>query len=79
MSLATAEARILTDNIKARAEELWHLLLHAYERGAHTALGYSSWGAYYEAEFGGKKSQAYRLLDSGRVVKALQRLLKQLS
>lgn len=66
------EARSLTDRIKARSEELWHLLLKAYEGGAHTALGYESWGAYFEAEYGGGKSQAYRVLDAGRVVKAIE-------
>ena len=35
--------------------------------GAHAALGYSSWGTYYEAEFGGKKSHGYELLNAARV------------
>jgi len=35
-------------------------------------LGYKSWGAYFEAEYGGGKSQAYRVLDAGRVVKAME-------
>lgn len=69
--LGEVEARSLTDRIKSRSEELWHLLLEAYERNAHTALGYKSWGAYFEAEFGGKKSRAYELLDAGRVVRAI--------
>jgi hypothetical protein len=70
--LGPDEARSLTDRIKARSEELWHLLLEAYEGAAHTALGYKSWGAYFEAEYGGGKSQAYRVLDAGRVVKAME-------
>ena len=34
-------------------------------------LGYPSWGEYFEAEFGGKKTNAYQLLDAGRVVRAV--------
>ena len=71
-SLGPEEARSLTDRIKVRSEELWHLLLEAYEGGAHTALGYSSWGAYFEDEFGGSSRHGYRLLDAGRVAKAIE-------
>src|SRR5579884_1573760 len=46
-------------------------LLELYEGGAHRALGYSSWGAYYEAEFGASKSEGYRLLDAARVVESI--------
>lgn len=35
--------------------------------GAHLALGYSSWGDYFEAEFGQSERQGYRLLDAARV------------
>ena len=70
--LGPDEARSLTDRIKVRSEELWHLLLEAYEGGAHTALGYSSWGAYFEDEFGGSSRHGYRLLDAGRVAKAME-------
>ena len=47
-------------------------MLEAYEGGAHTALGYSSWGAYFEDEFGGSSRHGYRLLDAGRVAKAME-------
>lgn len=40
-------------------------------RRTHSTLGYSSWGDYFEAEFGQRKSHAYRLLDSARVVRQL--------
>jgi len=69
--LEESAARALTDRIKEGAENLWRMLLEAYEGGAHTALGYASWGAYFEAEFGGKKSKAYQLLEAGRVVRAI--------
>jgi hypothetical protein len=48
------------------------VLLKAYEGGAHSALEYPSWGAYFVAEFGGSKTRAYELLDAGRVVQAIE-------
>lgn len=65
------EARRLTDELKADAEALWAKVVALFERGAHTALGYSSWGTYLETEFGKHRRTAYRLLDAGRVVSAL--------
>lgn len=70
--LSETQARTLTEEIKGRAEELWGRLLEAYEGGAHLALGYSSWGEYFEAELGGDKSRAYQLIDAGRVVQAIE-------
>lgn len=70
--LSPEAARTITDAIKVKAEELWTMLLDAYEGGAHLALGYGSWGDYFEAEFGGDHSYGYRLLDSGRVVRAIE-------
>jgi hypothetical protein len=72
IALGRDEARSLTERIKAHSEELWHLLLEAYEGNAHTALGYKSWGSYFEEEFGGERSRAYRLLDAGRVVREIE-------
>ncbi len=69
--LEESAARALTDRIREGAENLGRMLLEAYEGGAHTALGYASWGAYFEAEFGHKKSKAYQLLEAGRVVRAI--------
>lgn len=66
-----SDARSLTDEVKNDAAALWAKLLALYEGGAHTALGYSSWGAYYEAEFGESGTHGYRLLDSARVVDAI--------
>jgi hypothetical protein len=65
--LGPSEARRLTDEIKRDAESLWRRLVELYEGGAHTALGYSSWQTYCEAEFGFGRSQSYRLLEAGRV------------
>lgn len=72
LPIGKTEARELTDRIKDKSEELWYLLLEAYERGVHTTLGYSSWGSYFEAEFGGHQSRGYQLIDAGRVVRAIE-------
>lgn len=69
--LSKGEARKLTDEVKGDAERLWQKLNELYEGGAHLALGYSSWGAYFKAEFGRDASYAYRLLQSGRVMAQL--------
>lgn len=65
--LTKREARSLTDEVKADAQTLWTKLLRLYEGEGHTALGYSSWGAYFEAEFGQSSKQGYRLLEAARV------------
>ena len=49
--LGPSEARRLTDQVKRDAKALWRKLGELYNGGAHTALGYSSWHAYCEAEF----------------------------
>jgi hypothetical protein len=66
-----AEARMRTDEVKDDAERLWAKLLYLYQNGAHVALGYSSWGAYYEAEFGQSGRHGYRLLEAAKVVAEL--------
>ena len=70
--LSRDEARSLTDAVKDDAERLWRKLVELYEGGAHKALGYSSWEAYFRTEFGGSRAQAYQLLDAGRVARALE-------
>jgi hypothetical protein len=69
--LTETEARTLTDEVKTASAALWAKLLSLYEGAAHTALGYSSWGKYFEAEFGGSDATAYRLLQSARVMEQL--------
>jgi hypothetical protein len=69
--LSADEARALTDEVRRDAEALWAKLLRLYDGGAHTALGYGSWREYARAEFGFSKTNAYRLLEAGRVVEAL--------
>ena len=71
-ALGPSEARRLTDQVKHEAQELWTKLVRLYEGGAHTALGYDSWAAYVAAEFGWGQSQAYRVVDAGRVAAIIE-------
>jgi hypothetical protein len=71
-ALGPSEARRLTDEVKRDAQALWTKLLRLYEGGAHQALNYPSWAAYCEAEFEIGKSHAYRLLEAGHVLAALE-------
>lgn len=48
------------------------LTLDAYERKAWQVLGYASWREYAKTEFSMGQSHAYRLLDQGRVIRALE-------
>jgi hypothetical protein len=73
--LSPDEARILTDQIKSTAEQLWALLLEAYERKAWSVLGYDTFISYAKAEFGYGQSHAYRLLDARRVVRHLEQVV----
>lgn len=65
--LSEGEARSLTDEVKRDGERLWRKLVELRDGEAHAALGYTSWHAYCESEFGFKQAQAYRLLQAGQV------------
>jgi hypothetical protein len=67
-----AEARALTDSIRATADALWSLLLEAHERRAWAALGYDRWEDYVATEFDMSRSNSYRLLDQARVVREIE-------
>lgn len=71
-ALTETEARDLTDRIRTAAEQTWALLLEAHERGAWSALGYESFAEYATSEFGMSKRHAYRLLDQGEVIRAVE-------
>lgn len=72
VNLGAEEARRLTDEVKQDAERLWLKLKELYDGQAHIALGYSSWGTYFEAEFGGSSDYGYKLLRAGRVLEELR-------
>lgn len=69
--MSPEEARRRVEEVKADAAALWAKLLGLYEDEVHTALGYSSWGAFYEAEFGESAGRGYQLLRSAEVVAVL--------
>jgi hypothetical protein len=60
--LDEADARALTDATAELAHLLWRMLLRLYQGKAHLALGFKSWGTYFEVEFGGRKTHGYELL-----------------
>jgi hypothetical protein len=70
--LSRVTALALTQRIRRAGEELWELLLEAYERQAHTALGYKTWQAYVATEFDISRGQSYRLINQAKVTLAIQ-------
>lgn len=71
-SMTPAEARTLTDTIKAAAETMWSLLRDSHDLGAWAALGYSSWREYAMTEFGISQSRAYQILDQAKVIAEIE-------
>ncbi|MER8979274.1 hypothetical protein [Mesorhizobium sp. M0870] len=74
-----ADAKKLTDRIRAAVDDLWALLLEAHERKAWTALGHATWEAYVKAEFGMTRQRSYQILDQGRVIEAVRDVTGNLS
>lgn len=68
VALTPSAARLLTDQVRDAADNLLDRVLALYEGAAHTALGYTSWGAYWTAEFGQHRSRGYQLLKAARAV-----------
>lgn len=79
LPLSAAEARALTDRINTAADELYALVAESYEREAWRALGYANWREYAATEFNISKGHAYRLLNQGRVIEALQDVVDDVS
>lgn len=73
------EAQLLTESIRRAAERIWELMLEAYERRAWSALGYPTWRDWAQQEFGWSQGHAYRILDQGRVIKALEEAAGRIS
>lgn len=67
-----AAARKLTNEIKRAADNLWELLLEAWNSKAHVSLGYKSWNAYIDGEFDFGRQYSYRLINQGQVIKSLR-------
>jgi hypothetical protein len=70
-ALTQDEARRLTDEVREDVRTLWAKVLDLYERGAHLALDYPNWGAYWEGEFGQSGGRGEQLVRAGRVARAL--------
>lgn len=75
--LGETDARALTEQVKGHLGALRADLLRLYEGQAHRALGYSSWDAYFKAEFGKAGSYGYRLLEAARVDFAIRQLVDE--
>lgn len=73
--LTKAQARKLTEKTKKAADDFWRLLVQCHEDKAWAALGYASWKHYVEAEMAMSESNAFRLLDQGKVTLALEAAL----
>jgi hypothetical protein len=69
--LDKADATALTLRIRTAVEGVRDMLLEAHDRQAWKALGYNSWSAYVRGEFDMGRAHSYRLLDQGRVIKAI--------
>lgn len=76
--MSETEAREITGRIDtlvldavAGLDEASVLLLEAKEREAWRTLGYKSWGAYVDERQSIGRQYSYRLLDQGRVIRAL--------
>lgn len=65
-------AQRLTKRIKAATDEVWDLLLEAWNAKAWASLGYKSWKDYTATEFDISKSRAYQLVNQGLVIKRLR-------
>jgi DNA N-6-adenine-methyltransferase (Dam) len=73
--LTAEEAASLTEEVRADVVALREKLLRLYEGEAHLALGYSSWKAYWRAEFETSWRTGYRQLDAARVDRAIGHLV----
>lgn len=71
VTLTAKEARLLTDRIRSRAQNLCELVFRAHSGRAWVALGYQSWEDYVREEFNLSRSRAYELVDQGRVLQVL--------
>lgn len=72
-------AKQLTEDIRRAADNLWELLLDAWQVRAHVALGYKSWGDYISVEFDFSRRHAYRLVNQGAVIKQLRQAVTHVS
>jgi hypothetical protein len=72
-TLEEREARALTESVKADLASLWAKCQRLYKGGAHSALGYSNWGDYFEQEFKQSRARGYQLLRAAAVREEIER------
>jgi hypothetical protein len=70
--LTEREARSLTEEAKRSLDAFLETALQLYEGGAHLVLGHASWETFARAEFGFRKTDAYRKLDAARVMRTVR-------
>ncbi len=70
------EARTTIAAITAHLNDTRALLLDLKEREGWRALGYDSWRACAQAEFGQSQSRVYQLLDAAKVDRALSTVVE---
>lgn len=69
-----AEAEACVEDIRRGLDNVFARFAELYDREGWRALGYTSWRACIEEEFGYKKSHAYRMLAAARIDLALSAL-----
>ena len=73
--LTKPEAEQLTTWIKQDLEAAWGKLTFARTHNAQKALGYGTWEEYVKTEFSMSRQHSYRLLDQGKVIAAIAKVL----
>jgi len=69
--MSEEEARKAVTAIKRHHGKMYDLILDCYERQAHVALNYQTWGVFIAREFEQSRWSVYRLLDSAQAAKAV--------
>lgn len=79
-ALAEADARALTDQIKAAGQSVWDLIIRAHTGKVWESLGYADWDSYVDAEFDAemlalpresRKDRVCSLRDAGIPIRAI--------
>jgi hypothetical protein len=70
------EAQQVTQAIKDNFDSLGSMLIQARDRKAYRALGYRSFQAYCQTEFGKSVSGAYQLIEDAKIISKLEERIK---
>ena len=69
--MSRAQAQRLTERIRSGMESVGMMLLEAFNKRAHLALGYTTWESYAETEFKMSRQESYKQINKGKVVAAI--------